>query len=249
MQVAGHTYPYRSLPLTAALDELVRLGLSLVELWLGHAPEGPESARAALRERGLVAAAVSAGGFYSPDSEAVSSAVDLAEALDAPALVACVPPELLDFVAERVPAGITLYLENHWDQAIARPSEMQAALGIGAGSAACLDTGHAILAGERPERFALALGSRLGHVHLKDAASPPLRDRLLGRRLRVRLLSRPEPVKPGEGALNVARFRRALDDVGYTGTVTVEYEGAEPTSALERLLDAWMSSETLASGV
>ena len=36
-EVAGHTYPYRSLPLTDALDELVRLGLSLVEVWLGHA--------------------------------------------------------------------------------------------------------------------------------------------------------------------------------------------------------------------
>jgi hypothetical protein len=69
MRVAGHSYPYRDRPLGDALDELARLRLSVVEVWFGHAADGPDAVASALRERGLEAAAISAGGFYTPDSE------------------------------------------------------------------------------------------------------------------------------------------------------------------------------------
>jgi sugar phosphate isomerase/epimerase len=242
MRVAGHTYPYRDRALGDALDELVGLRFSLVEVWLGHAVDGPDGVARALRERGLEVAAVSAGGFYTTDADAVPRTIDLAQALSAPVIVACVAPEGLESVVERLPADITLCVENHWDQALATSCDVSGVLAAHPGIAACVDTGHAILAGEPPERFVASLGDRVGHVHLKDAAFPPLRERLMGRRLRTRLLPRPAAMIPGDGALDIRRVRSALEDVGYEGVVTLEHEGAEPSAALKFLLGEWMSS-------
>ena len=249
MRVVGHTYPYRERPLGEALDELTSLGLSVVEVWLGHAADGPNAVAEALRERGLEAAAVGAGGFYTVESDDLPRTIELAQAVGAPIIVACVVPDVLDSVVERVPAGITLCVENHWDQPLATAREVSRVLTAHPGIAACVDTGHAILAGEAPERFVATLGPRVGHIHLKDAARPPLRERLLGRRLRTRLLPRPHPVVPGAGALDVGHVRRALEAVRYGGTVTVEHEGTDPTAALRVLLNAWAAAaETPAPG-
>jgi sugar phosphate isomerase/epimerase len=242
VRIAGHTYPYRDRPLGDALDELARLRLSLVEVWLGHAHGEPDSVASALRERGLEAAAVSAGGFYAADSDLPARAFELAQAVGAPVVVACVNPELLDSIVERVPVGVTLCVENHWDQRLATSRDVIGVLAAYPGLASCVDTGHAILAGEAPERFVVSLGPGVGHVHLKDAALPPLHERIMGRRLRTRLLPKPQPVLPGEGALDVARMRGALQNAGYAGTVAVEYEGPEPSVALDRLLNEWTSS-------
>jgi sugar phosphate isomerase/epimerase len=242
MRLAGHTYAYRDRPLLEALEELESLGLTTVEVWLGHAKEGPNGAAQAVEERSLEAPAVSAGGFYAADSDVVPRAIELAEALGAQVIVACVAPDVLDAVVGQVPAGIKLCVENHWDQRLATARDVRRALAAHPGITACVDTGHAILAGQAPERFVAELGERVGHVHLKDAALPPLRDRLLGRRLRRRLLPKPEPSVPGTGALDVVRFRHALGSVGYEGTVTVEHEGTEPTAALRHLVEEWSSS-------
>jgi sugar phosphate isomerase/epimerase len=242
MRVAGHTYPYRDRPLGEALDELEKLRLSLIEVWLGHTADGPAVATRELHDRGLEAVAVSAGGFYTADSDAIPRSIELAQALGAPVIVACVTPQVLGSVVERIPAGIRLCVENHWDQALATAWDVRRVLTAYPAIAACLDTGHALLAGEAPQHFVSSVGDRLGHVHLKDAVCPPLRERLMGRRLRKRLLPRPEPVAPGLGALDSARVRQALEDARYRGTVTIEYEGTEPSAALAGLLEQWRSS-------
>lgn len=242
MRVAGHTYPYRDRPLGEALDELAKLRLSLVEVWLGHTADGPEQATRALRDRDLEAVAVSAGGFYTVDSDAIPRSIELAQALAAPVIVACVTPQVLGSVVECIPAGVRLCVENHWDQALATARDVRRVLATYPAIAACLDTGHALLAGDAPEHFVASVGDRLGHVHLKDGVRPRRRERLMGRRLRKRLLPRPEPVVPGLGALDSGRVRRALEDAGYRGTVTIEYEGTEPSAALAALLEQWRSS-------
>jgi sugar phosphate isomerase/epimerase len=244
VRLAGHTYPYRDRPLGEALDELAGIGLGAVEVWLGHAGERPDDAARAVRDHGLDAAAVSAGGFYTVDSDALPRAIELAEALDAPVIVACAAPEVLGAVASRIPASLTLCVENHWDQGLAHARVVRSTLAAHPRADACVDTGHAILAGERPDRFVRLLGRRVGHVHLKDAVSPRLLERLMGPRLRARVLPRPEPVTPGAGALDIPRLRDSLSAVGFVGTVSLEYEGAEPTAALRLLLDAWKASDS-----
>jgi sugar phosphate isomerase/epimerase len=178
----------------------------------------------------------------------VPRAIELAEALAAPAIVACTAPEALGPVAGRIPEGMTLCVENHWDQRLAHARDVLRALAAHPGVEACVDTGHAILAGERPDRFVRLIGKRVGHVHLKEAAFPRLGERLLGARLRARVLPKPEPAAPGAGALDIPRLRDALSAVGFAGTVSVEYEGTEPTAALRLLLDEWRSADSMLRG-
>jgi sugar phosphate isomerase/epimerase len=209
-------------------------------VWIGHAKHGPEHVRRALAERGLTAAAVGAGGFYS-DADDPSSALELAEAVGASVVVACLAPEVVDRVAAVFDGAVELCVENHWDQ-LGNPQEVGEVLRRGPSLRACLDTGHALLAGERPERFARSLGPALRHVHLKESRLPTLRERLVGRRARKRLLPRPEPVFPGHGRLDFARLRAALAESGFGGCVTLEHEGGDAAAALAELRRLWTSA-------
>jgi sugar phosphate isomerase/epimerase len=239
MEVAAHTYAYRDRPLDEALDELAHLGFRRVEVWLGHAAGRPAEVAQALHQRGLEAAAVSAGGFYESGGASPDDAFTLAAAIGARRIVSCVAPSRLPAIARALPPGLMLCVENHWDQATATPRDLHQAIEGLDRVGACLDTGHALLAGIRPERFAHSIGARLAHVHLKEGRLPTMRERLLGRRLRRRLLAKPEPVSPGRGSLDLARFAAQLQAVGYTGTLTLEHEGSNPSEALAQLERDW----------
>ncbi len=195
------------------------------------------------RREGSTAVAVGAGGFYVPGDPTAARAFGLANALGAPIVVACASPAVLDEVASLVPEGVTLCIENHWDQPFDRPRAVEAGLQAHDSLAACLDTGHAILAGVRPEDFVATLGGRIRHVHLKDAALPSLPTRILGRRLRRRLLARPHPAFPGSGALSVSGVRSALAAASFDGVVTLEHEGGDAGAALRELLVQWRRAE------
>ena len=140
-------------------------------------------------------------------------------------------------LARSLPEGLTLCIENHWDQPARRPDDVLSLVASAptARLAACLDTGHAMLAGVGPERFAAGLASSLAHIHLKDARRPSHAAVALGPRLRRRLLPRPQPVAAGTGDLDVARFLLELDRLDYRGWITAEDEGADAASALTAL--------------
>lgn len=239
MRLAAHTYPFRDRPLGAALDAAVALGVEAVELWVGHAADGPEAAAAAVAARGLSVRAVSVGGFYTEDRDTLDRVVALARAVRAPTVVACLSPPVVAWANASMPDDLVLCVENHWNQPLARSRDVLAALEQAPSLRAALDTGHALLAGERPERAVAALGDRLAHVHLKDARRPPAAVLAMGRRARMRLLSRPAPVAPGTGDLDVAALRAALERQGFTGTLGVEFEGPDPEPALAGLIASW----------
>lgn len=238
MWLAGHTYAFRSLPLSRALENLVGLGLHDVELWLGHAHDGPAHAARLVAGAGVRVRAVSAGGFYSSGDETPRRAFDLAAALDVELVVMCVTPRLVHRLDRLAPPAIRVAVENHWDQPLARSHEVAAAIRTTRLNA-CLDTGHALAAGERPENFAVGLDGRLAHVHLKEGRMPALRERLLGRRVRRRFLGRPRAVMPGGGDLDVPALRAALERVGFDGCVSLEHEGVAPGQALAALAAGW----------
>jgi sugar phosphate isomerase/epimerase len=238
VRLAGHTYAFRALPLKGALEQLVGLGFHDVELWLGHARENPVEAASVVERAGVRVRAVSAGGLYDSRDDTPVRAFALAAALDADVVVMCVAPQLVPKLDRLAPPRVRVAVENHWDQPLARSREVVAALRTSR-LHACLDTGHALAAGERPDDFALGLGSRLAHVHLKEGRLPTSRERLLGRRLRHRLLGRPEAVAPGDGDLDIPVLRAALARVGFDGCVTVEHEGESPHEALALLAERW----------
>ncbi len=240
LTVVGHTYPYRELALERALEELRGLGLRAIELWIGHAPD-PSAAAEAIKNQGLEVAAISAGSLHDRGSRDPDRAVELAEATQSPLIVASVSEAMF---AELAPSqlGGRLCVENHWDQWFATPRALESKAAREE-VPVCLDTGHAILAGVAPERFVGELGGRIAHVHLKDARALTIGERLMGRRVRRRTGRRPEPIFPGTGVLRIPTLRRALDAAGYRGSISVEYEGDEPTEALAALLEMWQAHE------
>ena len=238
MWLAGHTYAFRSLPLEAALDRLVGLGYHDVEVWLGHAGDDLLATARTVDAAEVRVRAVSAGGFYEAGDDSPQRAFALATALGADVVVSCVAPTLLDELVEVIPGPMRLAVENHWDQPLARSREVGAAI-AGRPLGACLDTGHALAAGERPDAFAERLGARVVHVHLKEGRLPSLGARLLGRRLRRRFLGKPEPLRPGTGDLDIPALRAALAKTGFAGCVTAEHEGDDPEGALRTLASEW----------
>jgi len=239
MRLAGHTYAFRDLPLDTALDGLANIGFTDVELWLGHGDE-PARAAATVRASGLGVCAVSAGGFYRADDDTPARAFSLAEAVGAQTVVLCVRPELVQPLARLTPDGLTVAVENHWNQPLDTSHRLLEALRAAPALTACLDTGHALAAGELPEQAARALGGRLTHLHLKDATARTPLQGLLGRRLRKRLLDRPRAAFPGTGALQIQSLRNQLAAQGFDGWVSCEHEGADPAGALTALRQAWL---------
>jgi len=243
VRLAATTYSFRALPLEEALDRIAAAGLEDVEVWLPHAGDDFADTRRALDERGLRAAAVCIGGIFSAEDAAASRGAELATTLDARLVVACVAPAVLRRVVEELQTGLTLCVENHWDQPLATARDLRRALATESRAAACLDTGQALAAGQDPCGFARALAGRLGHVHLKDAQRASVPERLAGRRLRRRLGRRPAAVFPGVGALDAPSFHRTLRALGYRGAVSIEYEGPDPAPALAAAAAAWRRAE------
>ena len=243
MRLAATTYSFREFNLEEALDCIAAAGLDDVEVWLPHARDDFAGARRALDERGLRAAAVCIGGIFSADDAVASRGSELAAAIDARLLVACVAPAVLHRVVEELPTDLTLCVENHWDQPLATARDLRRALATESRAAACLDTGHALAAGEDPCGFARAMAGGLGHVHLKDAQRASVPERLARRRLRRRLGRRPAVVLPGAGALDARSFHRMLRELGYRGAVSIEYEGPFPAPAVAAAAASWRRAE------
>lgn len=92
----------------------------------------------------------------------------------------------------------TLELLRHYDSP---------ALGIN------MDPSHGVLVGNDPPWVVRQLGSRICHFHLKDAVGRP---GMFGETFVFPLL--------GEGIVPWADFFAAIDDIGYEGYLTVEFE-------------------------
>ncbi len=89
----------------------------------------------------------------------------------------------------------------------------------------CLDTGHAMRAGEVPVDAVRRLGKRLHGIHLREHEA-------------VQRDPQPPETIVGEGALQLEAFCRALREVRFDGPLTVEvyYRPRDPMDALRRCL-------------
>jgi sugar phosphate isomerase/epimerase len=234
VELAVHLHSLRHLAPDAALHAAAAAGFEAVELWLPHA--SPAQLAGAARASGLRVVAIGGLGVYdAADVDSVESSARLALDLGVDLVVGCVLPQLLPAAVSRLPPGVRLAVENHWDQPLARARQLLRASAPFDAVGACLDTGHALRAGELPAAAVDILGDRLLHVHLKDARRREVPLRVLGRRVGRRLLAPPKPVFPGTGDLDVSAFLARLLDAGYTRSVTVEYEGADAEAGLEEL--------------
>lgn len=92
---------------------------------------------------------------------------------------------------------------------------------------ALIDSSHWGIIGYDLDEFLAALGERLWHIHLRDSKGPDTADR-----------KQQLELTPGAGNVDFRKFAQALDKVGYSGDVSIEFEYRDMTlDAIEQEYD------------
>jgi inosose dehydratase len=144
-----------------------------------------------------------------------------------------------ELAAER---GLTLCLHPHAGTLVESAADVDRLLAVSS-VPLCLDTGHLALGGADPAGLVAAAPERIGHVHLKDVASPlvrAVRAGEVGYRDAVRAgLYRPL----GAGDAGIDAVVAALEACGYSGWYVLEQDrvldsaGADPAADIRASLD------------
>jgi inosose dehydratase len=262
------------LPPDRVLAEMASLGLRATELGaVGFLPEDAGAVRAALEAHGLRLVA----GFVPVVLHEESFETARAAAADAARLLAGAGAEV--FVAavvadldwsprveltgaqwDRVAAhledlerlveghGLTLALHPHVGTLVETAADVEAVLDR-SDVGWCLDTGHLLIGGVEPARFARELAARIVHVHLKDV------DAGLAARLNAGELSLVQATQAGlfrplgQGDAGIAATLAELDRSGYRRWLVLEQDtaitGPEPPVGRGPILDVRASIEYL----
>jgi L-ribulose-5-phosphate 3-epimerase len=216
----------------AKFDGLLRdvraLGFDTVDVWGAHlnvdwaTDEHVTTARRLLDEHGLAIGSYQV--WVGPRN--LERACDIAAALGSPSLSGNVPLDdrrLETLLAER---GLRFAFENHPEKT---PADVLAPLPPFAG--VCVDTGWFGTQGYPAPQAIEELGDRVFHVHLKD----------------VLALDEPhETCRWGEGIVDVEGCVRALQRIGYDGTIVVEHEPetfdpSDEIRSMREQLEGWLA--------
>lgn len=120
--------------------------------------------------------------------------------------------------------GVTVGLENVWNNLWVRPEHFKWLVAAGGSPwvKAYFDVGNHVKYPAPPEEWIRVLGKQIAKVHIKDYKLAA--DRHNGKF-----------VHPREGSIQWPAVRRALEDVGYNGWLTVEDGGLAPVEFRRRL--------------
>jgi inosose dehydratase len=146
--------------------------------------------------------------------------------------------------------GVELVLHPHADTILETARDVDLALEH-TDVSWCLDTGHLLIGGVDPVRFAADHGDRVGHVHFKDV------DARLAKRFADRELSLVQAVQHGlfrplgDGDARIDEVVRALAASGYERWLVLEQDlaitGPEPPAGGGPVLDVRKSIEFLST--
>ena len=110
----------------------------------------------------------------------------------------------------------------------------------------CLDTGHLYYSGMDPVEYLKKYAGRLDYVHFKDVDEAMYRQ-VLGEHIRFFEGCGKGSMCPiGTGALDYPAIKQALQDIGYSGYITIEQE-RDPRNADTSLRDVKASVDYLKS--
>jgi sugar phosphate isomerase/epimerase len=212
------------------LDRVVELGFGAIDIWGAHlspewaTDEHVEEAVGALAERGL---AVASYQVYAP-AQHLERACAIAERLRTRVLSGFVPvdDERLPSLLERY--GLVFALENHPEPT---PQVMLDKIGGRPRVGVCVDTGWFGTQGYDAPQAIEELGERVLNVHLKD------------------VLHEGEPhdtCRWGDGIVDIEGCVRALQRIGYTGSISVEhepetYDPSDDVRAMREQLEEWLA--------
>jgi L-ribulose-5-phosphate 3-epimerase len=210
------------------LRSVRELGFDTIDVWGAHlnvdwaTDEHVATARRLLDEHALAVGSYQV--WVGPRN--LERACDIATALGSPSLSGNVPtddPRLESLLADR---GLRFAFENHPERT---PAEVLGKLPPFAG--VCVDTGWFGTQGYPAPQAIEELGDRVFHVHLKD----------------VLALGEPhETCRWGDGIVDIEGCVRALQRIGYDGTIVVEHEPetfdpSDDVRAMRAQLEAWLA--------
>ncbi|WP_295753077.1 TIM barrel protein [uncultured Oscillibacter sp.] len=110
----------------------------------------------------------------------------------------------------------------------------------------CLDTGHLYYSGMDPAAYLKKYANRLDYVHFKDVCEP-VYQQVLGERIRFFEGCGKGSMCPiGTGSLDYPGIKKALEDIGYSGYITIEQE-RDPRNSDTSLRDVKASVDYLKS--
>ena len=220
----------------ALLQEITALDFDTIDLWLAHlnpewaTPEHVAVARELLQRYGLSVASLA--GWFGATPREFERCCRLAVALDCTVLggsTSILEKDRAFAVATLQEHGLRLGLENHPEKT---PQVMLDKIGDGAGGAigATVDTGWFGTQGYDAAQAIRALREHVLYVHLKD------------------VLAEGEPHETcayGQGIVPLEACVRALQEIGYRGTISVEHEPEQedprPAVVASRtLLQQWL---------
>ena len=221
-------------------NALEAAGLRYVELWPRHlswedAPERVDEAVALLGDRGITVSSCGTVRFGNDEATA-RAALGFAQRLGLSAITVDLLPEELA-MAERLGQeyGVLLALHNHGrNHRWGRPDQLDGAFGkAGPGIGLCLDTAWWLDVGGDPVAAVERYGQRLYGVHLKDFVFDQE--------------GHHQDVIIGTGGLDLPAFLARLDDAGFRGYLSIEYEGDkdDPLPAVQecvRVIQAAMAA-------
>lgn len=213
--IASYTFrKFDSAKLIEFMKVLKTPYLNLKDMHLPMTPLDQVKAKAdAYRAAGFTLTAVGNVTFATDTDEDVKSKFEYAKAAGVKVIV-CAPthqvlPRMEKFVKEY---DIRLAIHNHGTEDKQFPSPLDVLKAVDKMDArigCCIDAGHCLRAGVRPEEAIVKVGPRLFDMHVKDLADAS---------------SRESQVAVGEGILNFPAIFKALIAIKYPGTVDLEYE-------------------------
>ena len=145
----------------------------------------------------------------------------------------------IEAVASRY--GLSVCLHPHAGTLIETAEQVSRALDV-VEVGWCLDTGHLLIGGTDPVRFAREHGDRVVHVHLKDVDATLASEVRAGRRSLLSATRDGLFRALGQGDAHIAEVMDALQAHGYAGWLVLEQDtaitGDEPTVAGGPMRDA-----------
>lgn len=250
------SYSLRAFDVETALEHSQKLGLKYWEAYSKHLPMSSVPAKIneqkeMLNKAGITLAAYGVVGFDDNETKA-RQAFDFAKAMGLKSISANPKKDKATFdLLEKLVAEyqIPIAIHNHGPGALYDKVDdvLEMVEGRHPLIGACVDTGHYLRSDEDPVEVIHKLGKRVFGVHFKDVRtihSEEEKERLRKTlpKNRVKHLEQEGKIFTilGEGELNIVGTLRALRKIGYTNSISLEYEEnpENPLSDIELCLAA-----------
>lgn len=198
----------------AILDDILRAGFKLVEVWTAHAPydrltlDQVKQMRKAMDRRGVKAVAYSGWfGGASKDPYGLEKKFQVAQTLGAPLLVGGCDTESIPIIYELCKKyKVKFAVENHPEKSPQEILDKIRTFSDWIGAAP--DTGWWATHGCDPVYAVEKLGKYILHVHLKD----------------IKKVGEHETCQFGKGIVDIPGVVKALKKIGYEGVISIEHE-------------------------